>query len=209
MLVFIDDSGDPGFKKIGKGSSLYFVIVCIIFEDELEAEKTAVALKQLKRDFGFSDKTEFKFNGSKAEVRKVFLRSTLPFDYKIRCIVVNKKDVYSEELKNSKDKFYNYVVKLVLKHNSGVLKKAKIRMDGHGDRMFRRNLTNYLRKELNSTTFKVIENLRLVDSKKNILIQMADMIAGSIRRSYEKDKSDSAEYRRIIKKKIQDCWDFK
>ena len=36
MLVFIDDSGDPGFK-LGKGSSLIFVIGCIVFDDELEA----------------------------------------------------------------------------------------------------------------------------------------------------------------------------
>lgn len=41
MLVFIDDSGDPGFK-LQKGSSLIFVIGCVIFDDELEAEKTAI-----------------------------------------------------------------------------------------------------------------------------------------------------------------------
>ena len=40
MLVFVDDSGDPGFK-IGKGSSPVFVISCVIFDDDLEAEKTA------------------------------------------------------------------------------------------------------------------------------------------------------------------------
>lgn len=39
MLVFIDDSGDPGFK-LQKGSSLIFVISCIIFDEELEAEKS-------------------------------------------------------------------------------------------------------------------------------------------------------------------------
>jgi hypothetical protein len=46
MLVFIDDSGDPGFK-IGKGSTSHFIISMVIFADELEAEKTAVAIKCL------------------------------------------------------------------------------------------------------------------------------------------------------------------
>ncbi|MBI2315295.1 DUF3800 domain-containing protein [Candidatus Daviesbacteria bacterium] len=36
MLVFIDDSGDPGFK-LDKGSTSHFIIACVIFEDDLEA----------------------------------------------------------------------------------------------------------------------------------------------------------------------------
>ena len=47
MLVFIDDSGDPGFK-LAKGSSAIFVISCVIFDDELEAEKTSVAIKEVR-----------------------------------------------------------------------------------------------------------------------------------------------------------------
>lgn len=37
MLVFLDDSGDPGFK-LDRGSSAFFVIACVIFEDKLDAE---------------------------------------------------------------------------------------------------------------------------------------------------------------------------
>lgn len=60
MLVFIDDSGDPGFK-FDKGSSEYFVISMVIFDDELEAEKIAVAIKELRRKIGFPDDVEFRF----------------------------------------------------------------------------------------------------------------------------------------------------
>ncbi len=34
MLVFIDDSGDPGFK-FEKGSSKYFVIALVIFKESI------------------------------------------------------------------------------------------------------------------------------------------------------------------------------
>jgi len=47
MLVFIDDSGDPGFK-VEKGSSKIFVITMVIFKDNLEAEKTSVAIKEVR-----------------------------------------------------------------------------------------------------------------------------------------------------------------
>ncbi len=48
MIVFIDDSGDPGFK-VAKGSTSHFVICLVIFDDELIAEETAVRIKKLRR----------------------------------------------------------------------------------------------------------------------------------------------------------------
>jgi len=38
---------------------------------------------------------------------------------------------------------------------------------------------------------------------------MADMIAGSVRRSYDKEKTDCNDYRSIIKRHIEDEWNFK
>ena len=208
QLVFIDDSGDPGFS-IGKGASTHFVIACVIFDDELVAEETAIAIKKYRRKLSFPDDVEFKFTKSREVVRKKFLKAVCKFNFRIRAIVVDKKIIKSEELKNSKNSFYNYFIKQVLFHSKNTLHDAKIRLDGHGDRIFRKNLTTYLRKELNSSQKKVMKNMRLVDSKKNVLIQMADMIAGAIRRSYDKSKKNNKDYRKIISKNIEDCWEFK
>lgn len=60
MFVFIDDSGDPGFKT-QQGSSAVFVISLVLFDDPLEAEKTSLAIKQLRRTLKVSDLYEFKF----------------------------------------------------------------------------------------------------------------------------------------------------
>jgi hypothetical protein len=85
---------------------------------------------------------------------------------------------------------------------------AKIRIDGSGDRVFRRNFLTYLRKELNSKQKKIMRNIKLVDSKSNVLIQMADMLAGTIRRYEERNKIDAPEYWKLIKSHVRDCWDF-
>ncbi|MBI2613192.1 MAG: hypothetical protein HYW62_00225 [Candidatus Levybacteria bacterium] len=63
MLVFIDDSGDPGFN-FDKGYTIFFIISCIIFSDDLEVERVAVSIKELKRALKFPDNLEFKFNKS-------------------------------------------------------------------------------------------------------------------------------------------------
>lgn len=207
MLVFIDDSGDPGFK-LGKGSTKYFVIACVIFSDELEAEKTAVAIKEMRRSLGFPDDMEFKFNKSRKTIREKFLHAINKFDFRIRSLVIDKSIIYSNELRNNKNSFYSYAVKLLLKHSGGSIQNAKIKIDGSGDRIFRRSFLGYLRREVNSAQKKIIRNCKLVNSKGNVLIQMADMVAGSTMRFYDVARKDNNVYREIIERHIDDEWFF-
>lgn len=207
MLVFIDDSGDPGFK-FDKGSTSHFIIAMVIFDDELEAEKTAVAIKELKRKIGFSDQSEFRFFKTNNRYKIKLLKTVAKFDFRIRCLVVDKKKVYSPQLKGNKNSFYAYFIKEVLKNNNNTIINAKIRLDGGGSREFRKTFLTYLRRELNSKDKKVMKNFKMLDSKRDVLIQMADMIAGSINRAQNKEKRDCADYRNIIKNKIDDEWFF-
>lgn len=207
MIIFIDDSGDPGFK-FDRGSTSHFVIAMVIFDDPLEAEKTALAIKQLRRDLGFSDDSEFKFFKTQKRFRVQFLETISPFNFNIRALVVDKKNIYSSELRNNKNSFYSYFIKEVIKHNGGTIFNAKIRIDGSGDRIFRKNFLTYLRKELNYKTVPIMKNSRMVDSKSDVLIQLADMIAGSILRSCNPEKADRHDYRKIIEHRIQDIWNF-
>lgn len=208
MLVFIDDSGDPGFN-FEKGSTEIFVISCIIFEDELEVERAGVSIKELRRVLKFPDDVEFKFNKSSRETREAFLNSINKFDFKIRSLVINKKLIKSDRLKNDKNSFYSYAIKMLLQNSGGSIFNAKVRIDGSGDRTFRRSFLTYLRKQLNTKQKKIMKNCKLVDSKNNGLIQMVDMIAGSVKRSYDESKTDSQIYKKIIKKHIEDEWKFR
>jgi len=106
MLVFIDDSGDPSFK-LAKGSSRVFVIALVIFEDELEAEKTSIAIKELRRRLKVSDLFEFKFNKANKTFRNSFLNTVKNFKFKIRAIVVKKEIISSRYLRTAKENFYN------------------------------------------------------------------------------------------------------
>lgn len=208
MIVFIDESGDAGFKT-KKGSSAHFVIAMVVFDDELDAEETALAIRKLKRDLNKSEKFEFKFNKCNRDFRTTFLKTIKPYKFRIRAIVFNKSALYSPVLRGNKEVFYNFALRQVLEHNHDTVLDAKIRLDGLGERAFRRQLTTYLRQYLNSKTKKVMKNLRFKDSKKDVLIQMADMVAGSIRRHYDHNAQDWDAYRKIIKSKEQDVWEFK
>jgi len=208
MVIFIDESGDPGFK-ITKGSTEYFVIVLVIFDDNLDAEETALRIKRYRRSIGKGDKFEFKFSRSSHEFRKSFLKEIKDCNFKVRALVVDKKRIYSPTLQTDKQKFYNYCIKQVLKHNNNSIIDASIRIDGLGERSFRRSLLVYLRQELNQKDKVVLKNLRFRNSNNDVLIQLADMVAGSIKKSYDPIKKDNNDYRKIIKSKIEDVWEFK
>ena len=209
MLVFLDDSGDPGFK-VSKGSSPCFVIAMVIFDDPLEAERCAVAIKELRRDLGLDDAYEFRFSKCNREFRLAFLKCVSKFSFRIRAIIMDKSIIYSTVLRESKESFYSYTIKLVLQHSFQRIQDARLKLDGHGDRTFRRELQSYLRRELKGKPGEkpIFSALRFENSRQNVLVQLADMVAGALRRHAEGKKDDHQQYRGAIEKRIEDAWRF-
>lgn len=207
MLVFIDDSGDPGFK-FKKGSSRIFVIALVIFKDHLEAEKTSLAIKELRRELKVSDVFEFKFNKTSKKFKNSFFKTVKVFDFKIRAIVVKKEVIFSPRLKKEKESFYNYIIMQVLKNSGKSIKNAKLKFDKRGEKTLRDQLRVYLSYRLDNKTKKVFKDLKFVDSKQNTLIQLADMVAGAIFSSYS---GKHKKYLEIFKnsKRVEDIWLFK
>lgn len=200
MLVFIDDSGDAGFK-LDRGSSQHFVIACIIFDDNLDAEETALKIKRLRRELNWRDDHEFKFNKMNKALRLQFLGHIKNCSFRVRAIVADKSIIRSPELRRNKNKFYNYMIKEVLSKSDGVMRDARIRLDGHEDRAYKKAAATYFRQQVNARS-NVIRDMKFVNSKNDNLIQLADMIAGSILRSTQKTKTDNQDYMKIIKKRI-------
>lgn len=207
MLIFIDDSGDPGFK-LGKGSTDVFVVAMVIFQDNLIAEEVALRVKKLKREIKCSDYFEFKFNKASRKLRVQFLFAIQQYKFDVRAIVVEKKKIYSQHLRTSREAFYNFIVRNLISHyhDSG-FKDATVKIDGRASKLLRKDFDAYMRKMVNSPGQHKIKKIKHVDSRTDMLIQLADMVAGAIRRSYG-DKSDAMDYLNIIRDKVS-IWPFK
>ncbi len=206
MLVFIDDSGDPGFR-VDSGSSEIFVIALVIFDDPLVAEETSLAIKKLRRKLGLSDDYEFKFNKSGKKFKSPFFDAVSGYDFKVRAIVVRKEDIYSLHLKSKKERFYNYIIMQVCRKGSGI-KNAKLVFDKYGERAIRDELRVYLSRELNNKDNQVFRDLKFADSRQNTLIQLADMVAGSIFAAYT-GKDEYYLDKLKASGRIEDIWSFR
>ena len=76
------------------------------------------------------------------------------------------------------------------------------------DQAYKKEAKSYFKKQVNASS-NIIKDLKFVNSKSDNLIQLADMIAGSLLRSTQTDKRDSQEYLRVIERRIEDTWNFK
>jgi hypothetical protein len=115
MFIISDDSGDPGFK-FGKGSSTFFVIALVIFDDPLDAEEASLAIKRIRRTLNVSDLFEFKFNKTNSDFRESFFDAVRKAHFNIRAIVVDKEKLQSPRFRNQKEDFYNYVCQVAFKN---------------------------------------------------------------------------------------------
>lgn len=204
MLIFIDESGDPGFK-LGRGSSSHFVVSMVIFDEDEHAQSTAETIKQALADLKI--KPEFKFNKSRNVIRDAFFEKVKSCKFRVRALVVDKEKIYSKNLREDDEKFYNYFVRLLIDFKELKLNNVSIKIDGSGDREFKKELHRYLRSQVKSD-FKL--KIELVDSHKNHLIQLADMVAGAIAKSYpNQERQANSSWKQAMGKKIENIWDFK
>ena len=172
MLIFIDESGDPGFK-LGRGSTSHFVVSIVIFDKNEDAESASKVIQQALIDLKI--KPEFKFNKSRDKTKDAFFDKVKNCKFRVRSLVVDKERIYSKNLREDDEKFYNYFVRLLIDFKELKQNDVSIKIDGSGDREFKKELNRYLRSQVKSGFSLKIE---LVDSRKNYLIQLADMVAG-------------------------------
>jgi hypothetical protein len=199
MLVYIDDSGDPGFK-IGQGSSAHFVLAMVRFEGEAEAEDARARLLRLREALGFSARAEFKFNKSSRAVRERFLRALAPAAFTVRSLVLDKTRPHDPRFRQGKAAFYDQAVREAMQHYREALTGARVRLDGSAEREYRRRLQRDLRR------IGGAREVRLVRSQAEPLIQLADMIAGATRLAHLGGRTDAAAYRALIAERIVEEW---
>ncbi|MBQ3306205.1 DUF3800 domain-containing protein [Candidatus Saccharibacteria bacterium] len=198
QLVFIDDSGDPGFKA--GASSSTFVMASAIFIDSESAQLVDDAISQYRRSLGWKDSHEFKFRTTAKPIKLEFLRIVNQYNFDIYAVYVDKAKYPNMFKLAANDKLYNWSTKELLAIMP--LEDAAIRMDGKYTRQYKLRVKTYIRRELNSGENKKVADFDTSDSRRDNLIQLTDIIVGSINRSLQKEKTDSDEYINIIRKKI-------
>jgi hypothetical protein len=205
VLVFIDESGDPGFK-LERGSSPIFVVAMVAIADPDGAQQTGDVIDGLRATLRV--RPEFKFNKCKNAYRDAFFEAVRDHPFRARFMVVEKRLITSVALRTVKESFYKFFVRMMMQYDGGRLHDAKVVIDSSGDRSFKKQFKTYLRAHLDKGCCRSFE---LKDSKRDPLLQLADMCAGAVARSYRADRPEASRWRDVLGQngQIDDVWEFK
>lgn len=200
--IFLDESGDLGFKK---SSSKWFLFTIAITDDFRSLEKVVKKIWKMLRK-KHKNLGELHASHEKNITRKRMLTHLNQVkNLKILCIVLNKKKVYID-LQNQKNYLYNYTANILLDN----LHNKKIITPGEPINLFidrkdtkkklRENFIRYLTESMNKRRKGYFE-VKLHSSHENKSLQAVDFISWAIFRKYEYGDYNFYE---IIKEKIID-----
>lgn len=184
--------------KIDKGSSRYFTVGLVLFEEGEEAISCDQRIQLLKREVGWRENDEFHFKNNSDKIRVAFLKAVSPYNFFYYGIVINKdpKKLFGDGFKN-KSSFYKYACGLVFENAKEKMRDSIVVIDESGNLDFKNQLAKYLRGRLNKND-KLIKKIKMQRSESNNLLQLADYVAGAINRSVKNEKKKSDAYRKII-----------
>lgn len=200
--IFLDESGDLGFKKT---SSKWFLFTIAIVPNGRSLERVVKKIwKPLKRKH--KKLGELHASHEKSITKKRVLKELSEVDdLKVLCVILNKQKVYVD-LQNQKNYLYNYTANILLDrlHTKEILpSKEPIHLfidRKDTKKCLRENFIRYLTDSMTKRRDGVFK-VELHASHENKSLQAVDFISWAIFRKYEQG---DYEYYEIIKNKIYD-----
>jgi hypothetical protein len=207
MLVFVDESGDLGFK-FKRGSSPFFSIALVVFESGEAALACQRAIEGLQKTLNLPARYEFKFHDDSHRRRLQLLSTVAKYDFVCYTFTLDKGSPrLTREGFKHKESAYKWVCKTALDNAKPLLRDATVIIDGSGDRTFRRQMRSYLRGQINTKRRRYIGSVKIGRSPGDPLLQLADYAAGVTNRLYRgKTGAEAYDQYLRLKRRSQRIW---
>lgn len=181
-FAFIDESGNNALNTQKEGSTKYFVLAAVICDSE-----SIIKLYQLadKISCEFYGGGEIKSNKNKGERRVKIINMLLESNVKFSTMAINKDEISKDSALDYKQIFIKYINKLFYSQLVINHQPLTIVADKHGGDEFSSGFIKYINNEFKDQLFMPV-SVRHADSKKEKIIQIADLISGTVRLFYEK-----------------------
>lgn len=175
IRIYVDWSGDPGFK-FKQGSSELLVIATLMTDEEL-------SLNELRSRLSLPENYEFHFAKTNRHIREHF-KNFINNEIEIPSVVVlrAKKQQLSKDVREKKGEqiIADMITQCVINLPSELLNNSTLYYDGEKEQL---SFKNTLRSTLSDTLPQDIflRAVKAVSASRNDGLQIADMIAGFIR----------------------------
>ena len=206
LHIFIDESGDPGFKS---GSSKYFLMGFASFPTENYKKSIDHIKNDIQTKTGKAPK-EIKFNKSNHEIRIQLLNHLVDNNGSFGYIYVDKMRIY-EYLRGHPEinYIYNQMIFYLIEN---LVDQAQIRdhvtlyIDQRSkNKNIKKNISTYLKRQIDPILSPYRLHARFEKSHNSRGVQCADCICGSIHRMIERNERtyfDLIKHNIIIRREL-------
>ena len=201
-FLYIDESGSTTLKN---AASNHLIIGTVLVLDHENLTSLTDAMNEFRTKLGWKELQEIKFMLTKKSIILDLLKFIQPFEFKVYGLVIDKRKITTLQHLEDDKSLYNYAIKELLIRLE--LTDTVIFIDGVAHKRQAERIRTYLRQNLRQHGV-VKSKIRFVDSRKEVLIQLADVIAGSIARSYNERKANNKEFIKLLEPKIEDIFEI-
>jgi hypothetical protein len=201
QFAFIDESGDYGFDFENKDVSTHFIIVSILVKESnkeiLEQEMEKIKQKYFQAEEIQSSKIE------NHQLRIQLLNELKDLPFNIYAYVVDKRKIREDSGITFEKTFIKFLNRLVYDDLNRTFDQLDLVLEEHGEKEFMNEFKNYINERSVPDLFNY-STFGFNHSNSEILLQLADLIAGTIAKGYNQTQETEhyAHFYKIIKKKI-------
>ncbi len=178
-IAYIDECGNFGFDFEKEGTSLFYVLTAIVIETS-RLDEFHQQFESIKKNNGFKN-TELKSSNLKESSRARIISQLLPVDFRIVLFIADKKRIREDTpLRDYKQTFVKNMNNRMHHLLYQAYPKLKIIMDETGYPEFQQSFRTYVANNRRQYNLLNEYDFDFVDSRDEILVQLADLIGGSI-----------------------------
>ena len=190
--------------KLSSGSSRYFCMTAVIFEDEFSATACDRPMEELRRKLRLPTRHEFHFSESSKRVRTAFFDAIPGERFSYHSFVVDKFKRALSAFRDPKN-FCEFAVRIVCDNARDPMNNSRVVIDRSGNRDFVRQLAHTIKATvLGESGTPPVREVKMESSHSNNLVQPADMTSlrnadheghSSVRRAIQFDETRSIGFR--------------
>ena len=177
--VYVDESGSPHLNDEYQDSNDYYVICAIVAEEEHHHSRIRSSKDIVSRHAGVGELKSSNI-GLASNRRRQILMDIFQEEINAFCLVVDKRRIWRDSGLRFKPSFYKFLHRMFYNR----LKSSSLEISVYADEYGRSEFMESFEKYISSET-SLLESFCFDGSRETPLIQIADVVAGSIRRIYD------------------------
>lgn len=182
FVAYIDESGGHGFNFENVGTSSHFVVNAILI-DSSQIEILSSAFDIIKKQYFPISELKSSTIANQEAKRLEILNKLKDLDFKFYCLIVDKKKIHKSSGLQYKETFYKFLYGILYNNIYRSFRYLSIIADELISNDFILSFEKYIKENHQADLFHQ-NKISFVKSNQTILLQLSDLIGGSLNRFY-------------------------